>query len=301
VATVDTDKQLAWEARQRPRAGIAAIVAALLTLGADLWTSGMLRDAPTSGYLEALRNAAEPGPVGSAESLRTPYYRFYEEHASSFVLANTVKAVGYVGVAWVLTFLIAAVRSRRPEVPRPMMYVALVGGVLSAIAAVAFALAYDSAVGRFLSGPHTVDRSAAAGTGTLLVTSQFVGLAGQFALAAGYVFVALNAMRTGLLTRFMGILGVIIGVLVVIPLGPLPVVQFFWLVTLGVLLLGFWPAGLPPAWRSGRSEPWPSQAGAAQRRRDATAARRGRAAPPERSEPAAVAADRSKRKRKRRS
>jgi hypothetical protein len=80
----------------------------------------------------------------------------------------------------------------------------------------------------------------------------------------------------------MGVLGIICGVLVVVPIGsPLPVVQCFWLAALAALLAGRWPSGNPPAWSTGRAEPWPSQS----RRRAAPDA------PPEPvEEPAAAAA-----------
>jgi hypothetical protein len=95
----------------------------------------------------------------------------------------------------------------------------------------------------------------------LLVTAQLINLPGLLALAIGIVLVSLNAMRTGLVTRFMGVLGMITGALLVFPLGsPLPIVQCFWLLMLGVLFLGRWPGGTPPAWRSGEAMPWPSAA-----------------------------------------
>ncbi len=60
-------------------------------------------------------------------------------------------------------------------------------------------------------------------------------------------------MRVGLLTRFMGVLGIITGVLQILPFGgPLPVVQCFWMLMLSILFLGRWPSGNPPAWRTGR-------------------------------------------------
>ena len=73
------------------------------------------------------------------------------------------------------------------------------------------------------------------------------------------MLICLNAMRAGLLTRFMGVLGIITGALLVFPLGsPLPIVQCFWLFMLGMLFLGFWPGGAPPAWASGEAMPWPA-------------------------------------------
>ena len=82
---------------------------------------------------------------------------------------------------------------------------------------------------------------------------QSIALAGQLAFAFSFVIVSLNAMQAGLLSRFMGVLGIIVGVLFVIPLGsPLPVVQCFWLLALAPLFLGRWPNGNPPAWAAAR-------------------------------------------------
>ncbi len=70
------------------------------------------------------------------------------------------------------------------------------------------------------------------------------------------MIVSLNAMRVGLLTKLFGYIGIVAGALLV--LVPLPVVQIFWLGGLGFLFLGRWPGGDPPAWRTGKAEPWPS-------------------------------------------
>jgi hypothetical protein len=306
VATADTEEQLGWEARQRPRAAVATILAAVLSLAADLWTTAILRDAPKGGFLDSLQRALQPGDVGSAPSLRTPYFQWISDHSTNLVLANVVKGLGFIAVAWALTFLIVATRARRPEIARPVIYVALVGAVLSALAGIAFWWGYTSAVNDFLAGPRTVDRAADAGSGSVLLTAQFIGLAGQLALAVGYVFVSLNAMRAGLLTKFMGILGCIIGVLVIIPLGPLPIVQTFWLVAVASLFFGYWPSGMPPAWKTGQEEPWPRQSEMAQKRREAMDARRAARSgqpvpePSAPTAPAPVAPDRTRKKRKRR-
>jgi hypothetical protein len=302
VATVDTTQQLAWEARQRPRAALAAILAAILSIGPDLWTSVITSSAPKVGVLDALANAARPGPIGSAPSLRTAAFRWIVAHGNELIGASAIKLLGFIAIGYVLTFLIAAARARRPEVARPVIYVGLVGALLVGVGSLAYSIASKDAASAFVSGPHTVDRAADAGTGSFVLTAQIIGLAGQFALGAGYAFVSLNAMRTGLLTKFMGILGVIIGILVVIPIGPQPVVQTFWLIALAMLFLGRWPSGVPPAWASGRAEPWPTQAEVAAKRKEAMDARRGkRGAPAAAPQPAAVTTpERAKRKRKRR-
>jgi hypothetical protein len=74
--------------------------------------------------------------------------------------------------------------------------------------------------------------------------------------------IPLRARRAGLVSPFMSILGVIAGILFVLPLLPgVPtVLQGFWLGALGLIYLDKWPGGRGPAWESGEEVPWPSPA-----------------------------------------
>jgi hypothetical protein len=103
----------------------------------------------------------------------------------------------------------------------------------------------------------------------------------------------------------MGVLGIIVGALLVIPLGsPLPIVQVFWLLALGALILGYWPSGVPPAWESGEARPWPSSAEVRQQRRAEMERRRGPARPEPEAEavevPAGIEHPSSKKKKRKR-
>jgi hypothetical protein len=267
----DPESQLAWEARQRPRAGIAAILAGALMLAGYLWVGIAFRDSPRSGYLESLAQAEKPGPIGAEPSLRTPAFQFYEDHAVTVIGSSLVRALALIALAWALTFLAAATRARRPELPRPVVYIGLFGAVLLAISSVLGGWRTVTGVSAYLDGPKTVDASREIGNDSLLITADIINQLGPLTLAAGLFLVSLNAMRVGLLTRFLGILGIISGVLTVVPqLMPLPVVQSFWLISVGLLLLGAAPGGAPPAWSTGNAEPWPSQRRQAPARRAPT-------------------------------
>lgn len=306
MAATDTAGQLGWETRQRPRAAVAAAAAAVLTLAASLGSALVFADAPRAGVLDALVRAARPGPAGTLPSLRTPYFQFFDERAGTVLALSVARCAGFVAIAWVLTFLASATRARRPELPRFALYIGLAGGVLSGLSWLLSTIGSVVAVDDFLAGPQTVDEARRIGEGTLIVTAQILGLPGSLGLGLGFVMVSMNAMRAGLLTRFMGVLGIICGVLVVIPIGsPLPIVQCFWLGALAALFAARWPSGLPPAWHTGRAEPWPTQ----RRARGARGAPAAEPSPPEAAaeeEPVAVEAggahpaSKKRKKRKRR-
>jgi hypothetical protein len=108
-----------------------------------------------------------------------------------------------------------------------------------------------------LAGARTVDdvrdRPPAEGVGYT------IELLGIFLFALGAIITNLNAMRAGLLTRTMGILGMFAGGAIVL-FGPSQPLLPLWTAFLAPLFLGRWIGGQPPAWKSGQAEPWPSSA-----------------------------------------
>jgi hypothetical protein len=293
VAAATTEQQLAWEAGQRKRAGIAAVIAGVFLLAADIWINVAFRGGPESSLLESVLRLPEPGSIADEPSLRVRSFEFFDDNSAASIVSAALRSIGLIALAYAMTFLAVATRARRPEMARPFVYVTLFGAVLLAVEAVVRTVANLGLVDDFLDGPRTVDSLDGLG-GDWVIAAELIKFVGQFAVAAGFIVVALNAMRAGLLSRFMGILGMIVGFLLILPLAVVPV-QPLWLVALGVLFWGWWPGGVPPAWRTGRAEPWPSQQDLARARRDARAGEP--AAEP--AAPAAPAAHPSSQKRKR--
>jgi hypothetical protein len=90
---------------------------------------------------------------------------------------------------------------------------------------------------------------------SLRSASKVIELVGGLALAFALAYCSLHALRTGLLTRFWGSLGIALGIAVL--LGLLPV-ALFWFAYVGLLAAGWLPGGRPPAWAAGEAIPWPS-------------------------------------------
>lgn len=82
-----------------------------------------------------------------------------------------------------------------------------------------------------------------------------LGLAGRLGLAFSLLYSCLWAMRSGLLTRFWGSLGMAMGVAALLLLLQL---TFIWFIYFGLLVAGLVPGGRPPAWETGEAMPWPT-------------------------------------------
>jgi hypothetical protein len=306
--TTTPEQQLAWEAERRPIAATAAVIAGITTLAGTLYIqAGLLSDYPRVGVLEAITPALN-GQADAAADPRSAGLLFLDDKAPQLIAASVVSAIGTLLIGYVLYYLFRGVRARRPEVSPALRYLAIAGPVVVALAGVGRQITSAIETGDFAAAG---DRSAAAVDAVqdagAFVAAGAAGFFGQLALALALVLISLNAMRVGLLTRFMGVLGIIVGVLFVIPLGPLPIVQAFWLVALAPLIALRWPGGQPPAWVTGEAEPWPSATEVRQQReaqRNRTEAKAIQHAPaasePDGAEPVRPAHPSSKKRRKKR-
>ena len=240
------EAQLGWERRFGRLAAAAAVGSLLLGLGAQVvLTSTASRSGGDRSALVKLNdNAGE-------------------------VLAGTVlQALSAFLLAAVLLYLLRCVRYRRPEgVPAAIGPLILIAPLLTTVGILLNQLDVIDIADRFTSsGPRSESRAdeLLKDRSTALL---FVTYAGYIALGFSLVMVNLNAMRAGLVTRFIGIIGIIVGALYVLPIlaGPF-IVQVFWLGALAAVFLGYWPGGRGEAWETGEAGVWLS---AAEQRRQA--------------------------------
>ena len=81
------------------------------------------------------------------------------------------------------------------------------------------------------------------------------GIAGALGFVIAIFYTCLWAMRTGLLSRFWGSLGMALGVATLIGL---VLFLMIWLIYIALLIAGLVPGGRPPAWEAGEAVPWPT-------------------------------------------
>jgi hypothetical protein len=78
---------------------------------------------------------------------------------------------------------------------------------------------------------------------------------GALGLGFALVYGCLYGLRTGLLSRFWGSLGMALGVAAALGIYQFAVI---WFIYFGLLAAGWVPRGRPPAWAAGRAVPWPT-------------------------------------------
>jgi hypothetical protein len=269
------DETLADEARRRKQAGALAIAAGILTLASGAVAVIVSRDQPTVPLLDSLREHLQANPP--AIGLKVREALFFDEHAASVVLASVLLALTAAAIGLTLTHLYRSAKARRPELSRALVIAAVAGSTCVAVGELMHGITLVVESHKLAGSAHPTAAAARdALQPPLGLAGLLVGLLGKFALGFAVIMLALNAMRVGLLSRFMGVLGMIVGALIIVPLGAsLPIVQAFWFGALGALFLGYWPSGLPPAWVTGEAQPWPTQ----QELREQRLARQAQSAP----------------------
>ncbi len=258
MSVVDVTPGLAREQRLRPPfAVISAVAGALLLLAAIL-----------QQY------------VGTHVKVQEVTLALVTENKRSGVdiLAGIIEAIGSLAIAATLVFLLDASRLRNPRVASFVRILAVLGALLASVYSIGYSLEFSHKAHQFVStGAQTYMQAHQLTASGPLVILQLLGLVGALLIAISIVMASLQAMRVGLLTRFMGYVGMFAGALVLFQFTPLPVVETFWFLGLAVLFLGRWPSGTPKAWETGQAEAWQSpQAGRDQRVRAARDRQSGR-------------------------
>jgi hypothetical protein len=259
----EISEQIARESSRRARLGVPAFAGGVLYFLSALIVTATLGSAPTVGLVQGLAPALR-GEANPALSPRAAEVKYISHHAFALIAGSAIKSLALVALTLALLLLLDAARFRRPETFSGARPLVLIGGFGLALVnivhqAVSSIQAHNFATGHDFSS-HAVEQALT--HGAINVGSQYLDLITALALMAGMIVVSVNAMRVGLITRWMGVLGIFSGILVFLPIGgaTLEIVPAFWLVAIGILYLERWPNGDPPAWASGEARPWPTQA-----------------------------------------
>jgi hypothetical protein len=242
---VHRSQVVSWEERWSTPTALAALGAVVFVIAAIVVASQGVGGA--DGDSELLRNV--------------------DAHRTAQLVSSLLQAIGVGLLAAPLYYLFRGANARSERMRGQLVGVVVAAPLFLAALAILSGLSTLHAASDFVSGevPHLVAKGVALNSdradeianemisdAPLRPLAAGFGLGGQLGFAVGMVYTCLYAMRTGLLPRFWGSLGMALGAVSFI------FFQFalLWFVYLGILLLR--RDSQPPAWAAGEAIPWPT-------------------------------------------
>jgi hypothetical protein len=269
-ASAETPRE--WERRVGRPVGAAAIAGAGILLASFIIQLPLLQE-KTKNEAQTLRSV--------------------NKHATAYVVGGVLQLIAVLLIGVVLWYLYRAARHRRSQTMSAALVLAIVGPIAFGVAGAISPFVLRHLASEFVALPasaQTVQKAKDLVSGSAAQTLGYLTPAAGLAFVFAVVLGNLNSIRAGLLSSFVGIVGIIAAVLFILPLGPPQILMAFWLVAVGAVVLDRWPGGRGPAWGSDEAIKWPT---AAERRMAASGGapppRRGGLfrlpAPPQRAEP----------------
>lgn len=259
AANQSPDETLAIEQATRGRTAIAAWLAAISTLAGAVISGIAFGNLPdyddrVVSINDALGQLATGGeiPAGRAAA----QLQYIGDHQLEYLIGPLLSAAGGLLMFFVLAYLYRATRARTQALGRLAPIAIAVGAVSYAVGTAVVGVMRVVEGSNLAPDATNADALDAIGSGPIVVGT-IIQLLGSLSLGFAFVLVCLHAMRAGLLTRFIGTLGMIAGATFVLPLDQQGIIRSFWLGAVGFLIAGRWPSEVP-AWTTGRAVPWPS-------------------------------------------
>jgi hypothetical protein len=257
----DIAGQVERESERRVRLGVPSVAGGVLYLLASITVTATVKDRPTVGVIQGIAPALG-GQANPAVSPGAAEVRFFDHHAFGLIAGAAMTAVAVLALLVVLRFLVDATRLRKPRSASAAGPLILVGGVGFPLLNLLGVSVLAVNAHNFVTG-HDFTTDAVERALTKNTAYEILGFATPLtaiALVAGMIALMISSVRVGLQPRWMGILGGVGAMIVLVPSQTLAMIPAFWMVGTGILLMGRWPGGDPPAWAAGEARPWPSQA-----------------------------------------
>jgi hypothetical protein len=210
---------------------------------------------------------AASGPHIAASAGSNKYLLLQIAGSSGAQLAVTwVRVASALLTIGLVLFLYGAIKGRDPGHQRWLPLLGVVGLVVFAGSLPAVFYELRHAAHLFVaSGPRTSARAdqlvtAQRDKGPLQI-AEIARLAGTAMTGIWLAMASYDSQKVGLLTTFLGIFGVAGGLLTVVGISVAQDLVLAWVACVGILALGWWPGGRPPAWEAGRAVSWDSEEG----------------------------------------
>ena len=203
--------------------------------------------------------------------------RSVDENSGPQLIGGALAALAFILLAVPLVYIYKAAQARNERVLGSLAFLVVLGPLLFGVQILLLTVGQVQVASDFLAEEEGVGDIYSLATNlledsTLVSSAQIIGFVSGLVLVFGVVYTCLWGVRTGLLTRFHGTLGMALGAAFIFPGLSSFALPFLlaWFMYFGFLLAGRTPRGRPPAWDAGVAiappkageEPEPVAAGA---------------------------------------
>lgn len=200
----------------------------------------------------------------SASDLAPGILRTINDTAGSHLMGAVVQAIAFLMLAAPLAYIFKAAQARSQKVMGAFLFLVVLGPVLYAAQFLLQAIGQVQVADQFVAQEGGVGDIYSLATNLLedsgpRTAAIYVYSVAMLSIIFGMVYTCLWGVRTGLLTRFHGTLGMALGATFILP----PLLQLTlpallaWFMYFGLVLAGRTPKGRPPAWDAGVAMPPP--------------------------------------------
>ena len=187
----------------------------------------------------------------------------FHEKASTLLVSSVLSALALVALCVPLLYLFRAAQARSERVRAEMVGFVFLGPVLFATQVIIGWIASDQLASDFVQQMASVSRPEVLAdnliddsTGRQIASGLLIPAV--LGMTVAMIYVPLQALRCGLVSRFWGTLAMALGAsMFLIPPVAL-IAMMIWFVYLALVIGGWIPGGRPPAWEAGEAIPWPT-------------------------------------------
>ncbi len=259
------DEIVAREARTRRIAAIAAAAGSALVVAAIVidQVSGSTTFPDRENAVDLIQTlAAQRDGAPFPPSYNTQVGREIVDAGAALTASSIARGLAIILWMPMIAVLLRGARERGGQIARFLEPLAsmsmLIAGVLFAVAPIARLVEYNGLEDDGFPPNAVLDIS----TDPTIATLDFGLSIATLLLAVPIALGAIQAMRVGLVPRIFGFMGVLVGMLFVLPFDPSFLLRAFWFLVIAAVVSGRLPggAGLPKAWETGTAvEPEPRQ------------------------------------------
>jgi hypothetical protein len=199
-------------------------------------------------------------PLGGIDTER---YRVIDESSGELLLSAVLRAIAFALLTLPLLYLFRAAQARNPRVSAPMLGFVFIGPLLLAVQVIFVwfgqtQVASDFVAQATVGGDIYTLLDDLVEDSTVFTVAASLLFPAVLGLLVAMIYVPLQAMRAGLLSRFFATLGMALGAATLFILPAISLLALvLWVGWLGLIILDRTPRGRPPAWAAGEGIPWP--------------------------------------------